>query len=120
MTGRERILAALARRPADRVPVDFCGTDCSSVMAIAYARLRDFLGLEKRIPRVIDIMQQIVLADEDAADALGADAALLVCEPREWREWTLPDGTPALIPASLRIERDADGSDMEPLRSMTR
>ena len=112
MTGRERIIAALARRPADRVPVDFCGTDCSSVMGIAYARLREHLGLEKRPPRVFDIMQQIVLVDEDAADAFGSDAALLAFEPREWREWTLPDGTPALIPAALRIEKRADGSEV--------
>ena len=79
------------------MPIDFCGTDCSSVSGIAYARLREHLGLEKRPPRVFDIMQQIVLPDEDAADAFGADATMLVFHPREWREWTLPDGTPALI-----------------------
>lgn len=39
MTGRERVLAALAHRATDRVPIDFAGHCSSGISAIAYARL---------------------------------------------------------------------------------
>ena len=31
MTGRERVMATLERRPADCIPFDIGGTDCSSI-----------------------------------------------------------------------------------------
>ena len=43
MTSRERILAALAHEPVDRVPVDFGGTRQSGISIFAYARLRKLL-----------------------------------------------------------------------------
>jgi uroporphyrinogen decarboxylase len=45
MTPRERILAALAHREPDVVPIDFNGHRSSGIMAQAYVRLRRELGL---------------------------------------------------------------------------
>ena len=47
MTSRERILATLDHREADRVPIDFSWHRSSGIMAVAYVRLRDFLGLPR-------------------------------------------------------------------------
>ena len=45
MTSRERVLAAIAHREPDRVPVDLGATPSSGISAIAYGRLRRHLGL---------------------------------------------------------------------------
>ena len=65
MTARERILAALNHHEPDRVPIDLSGHRSSGIMAVAYARLRDFLGLPKRLIRVYDPIQQLAIVDED-------------------------------------------------------
>jgi len=46
MTSRERVLAAIERRTADRVPVDVGGTSFSTVIGGAYERLKAVVGVE--------------------------------------------------------------------------
>ena len=65
--------SALRHRQPDRVPVDLAGHRSSGIAAIAYARLRDHLGLEKRPIRVYDIQQQLAIVDEDVLDRFGVD-----------------------------------------------
>lgn len=50
MTHRQRILAALARRQPDRVPLDLGGTGCSTMTVGAHARLRAHLGIPAEPP----------------------------------------------------------------------
>jgi uroporphyrinogen decarboxylase len=50
MTHRQRILAALARREPDRVPLDLGGTGCSTMTVGAHARLRAHLGIPVEPP----------------------------------------------------------------------
>ena len=57
MTPRERVLAALDHREADRVPRDLAGTRYSSIHAEAYARLRPALGLPEAEIRIVDTTQ---------------------------------------------------------------
>mgnify|MGYP006268199181 CR=1 FL=1 len=45
MTRRERVLAAIAHREPDRVPIDIGGTESSDFTAVAYNRLKAHLGL---------------------------------------------------------------------------
>lgn len=109
MTSRERVLTALNHREPDRVPIDFSGHRSSGIMAMAYARLRDFLGLPKRPLRVYDPVQQLAVVDEDVLQRFRVDAIELgrafALEDKHWREWVLPDGTPCLMPAWARPER---------------
>lgn len=109
MTSRERILAALQHREPDRVPVDFSGHRSSGIMAMAYARLRDFLGLPKKPIRVYDPIQQLAIVDEDVLERFQADTIELgrafALEDKWWSEWTLPDGTPCLMPIWARPHR---------------
>jgi hypothetical protein len=49
----------------DKVAIDFGSHRSSSIMAIAYARLRDYLGLPKRTPKVYDMLQQLAIIDDD-------------------------------------------------------
>jgi uroporphyrinogen decarboxylase len=112
MTSRERILAALDHREPDRVPTDFSGHRSSGIMAVAYARLRDFLGLPKKPIRVYDPIQQLAIVDEEVLERFRVDTIELgrafALEDRHWGEWTLPDGTPCLMPAWALPERVDD------------
>lgn len=102
MTSRERILASLSHREPDRVPIDLSGHRSSGIMAVAYARLRDFLGLPKAPIRVYDPVQQLAIVDEDVLQRFQIDAIELgrafALEDKHWKEWVLPDGTPCLMP----------------------
>src|SRR5512141_2449448 len=103
MTPRQRVLTALRHQEPDRIPVDLSGHRSSGIMAIAYARLRDFLGLPKKPIRVYDPIQQLAIVDEDVLQLFRVDTIELgrafCLEDKYWSEWTLPNGTPCLMPA---------------------
>ncbi len=102
MTPRQRVLAALNHQEPDRVPIDLGGHRSSGVAAIAYARLRDHLGLPKRPIRVYDPIQQLAVIDADVLDRFHVDTVELgrgfAQEDEHWVDWTLPDGTPCQMP----------------------
>ena len=110
MTSRERILAALNHREPDRVPVDFSGHRSSGIAAMAYPKLREFLGLPPKPVRVYDIVQQLAVVDEDVLDRFGVDTIELgrgfALDNDSWSPWTLPDGKPCLVPSWTPLERD--------------
>ncbi len=103
MTPRERVLSALNHREPDRIPVDLSGHRSSGIAAIAYARLREYLGLPKKPVRVYDPVQQLAVVDEDVLQRFHVDTIELgrafALEDKHWADWVLPDGTPCLMPA---------------------
>lgn len=112
MNHRQRVLTALRHEEPDRVPIDLGGTVDSTIVAVAYGRLREALDLAPGTVRVADVYQHTALVEEDVRQALGVDTLLVGDEPRQWREGTLPDGSPALFPAEFRPERREDGSQV--------
>ncbi len=113
MNSRERVLKAMNHQEPDRVPVDFGGHRSSGIAAIAYARLRKYLGLEERPIRVYDPIQQLAIIDEDVLELFHVDTIELgrafAQEDEHWVEWTLPDGTPCFMPRWAAPERVEDG-----------
>jgi uroporphyrinogen decarboxylase len=109
MTSRERVLATLNHTEPDRIPMDISGHRSSGIMAIAYARLREFLGLEKKPIRVYDPVQQLAIVDEDVLARFKVDTIELgrafALEDRWWTDWVLPDGTACLMPVWAKPER---------------
>ena len=109
MTARERILTSLNHREPDRIPVDLSGHRSSGIAAIAYAHLRDFLGLPKKPIRVYDPVQQLAIVDEDVLQRFRVDTIELgrafALEDKWWADWTLPDGTPCQMPVWALPER---------------
>lgn len=110
VTSRERILAALKHREPDRVPVDFSGHRSSGIAAIAYSKLREYLGLPPKPVRVYDVIQQLAIVDDDVLERFGVDTIELgrgfALDGKCWSPWTLPDGTPCFVPAWVQLERD--------------
>lgn len=114
MTSRERVIFAIEHREPDRVPVDLGGSIMSGIMAQALARLRGHNG-DPRPPRVYEVFQMLGELEPDEVEALGVD--VLPVEPeilffglkrRDYRPWTLCDGTPVLMPGQFEVE---DGGD---------
>ena len=113
MSSRSLVLAALNHQETAKVPLDLAGHLSSGIAAIAYAKLRDELGLPKRPIRVCDMMQQLAIVDEDVLDRFGVDTVELGrgfnLHDVDWADWVLPDGTPCQVPAWL-LPRRVDGS----------
>ncbi len=78
-------------------------------MAIAYARLRKFLGISEGDIYVYDLLQQLAIVEPSVLDRFGVDVIEMgrgfALEPSYWKEWELPDGTPCKVPAHVRLER---------------
>jgi len=112
MTPRERVLAALNHVEPDRVPVDLSGHRSSGIAAIAYPKLRAYLGLGPRPVRVYDVIQQLAVVDEDVLERFGVDCVEMgrgfALADDDWKPWTLPDGTDCLVPAWTRLEYRSD------------
>ncbi len=99
MTSRERILTSLAHKEPDRLPVDLGAMRSTGIQAIAYNRLKAYLGITEGSTRVYDLVQQLAEPEERILDAVGADAIDAGWQfPTPWRSWTLPDGSPAEVP----------------------
>lgn len=110
MTSRERVLSALSHRESARVPVDFSGHRSSGIAALAYPKLRRSLGLPPEPIYVYDVVQQLAIVGQDVLDRFDVDTIEMgrgfALRPTNWTDWTLPDGTPCLVPAWTRIERE--------------
>ncbi len=108
MTPRQRILDAVAHRPTDRVPVDFGGHRSSGIMAMAYARLKQALGISSGDVYVYDVIQQLAIVETPVADALRVDTVELgrafLPGDEGWKDWVLPNGLPCKIPGYVEVE----------------
>ncbi len=111
MTSRERVLTTLRHEEPDRVPVDLGGMRSTGIMAIAYVKLREHLGLPAEVPRVYDATQQLAEPHLDLLEHFDVDVIDLensLGHWGEWQPWALPDGTPCEMPAKIELERDGN------------
>lgn len=112
MNHRERITAAIRRQPVDRLPIDMGGMRSTGIMAIAYNKLKQRLGITSGDLYVFDTGQQLAYVEEPVRQALGCDVVILDSGLLAgWRGYTLPDGTPAKISADFITEPDGEGGE---------
>jgi uroporphyrinogen decarboxylase len=129
MTSRERVLAAIDHREPDRVPIDLGAMRSTGITAVAYARLKEHLGITSGRTLVYDVVQQLAQPEPPVLDFIGSDVVDLgrafLTKPSDWKDFILPDGTPAAIPAAIDL-RPHDGgyigyaSDGTPIGAMPR
>ena len=114
MTARERVLAAIAHREPDRVPLDIGSTPSSGISAIAYNNLKKHLGIRGGSTRIYDVVQQVAQPEEEILDRFGADVLdigrAFNDRDSDWYGVTLADGSAGQYPAWFRPERQGDGS----------
>lgn len=108
MNSRERVVAAVNHEPVDRIPIDFGGHRSSGIMAMAYARLKRYLGITSGDIYVYDVPQQLAIVKPEILDLFGVDTIEMgrgfLLNDDDWKEWVLPDGTPCKIPKYIDIE----------------
>ena len=110
MKSRERVLAAINHREPDRVPVDLGGMRSTGMMAMAYADLKQHLGVCEGAIYVFDPGQQLALIEEPILQRYGADVVPLdLGTISGWKPYRLPDGREALIRADFEMEPDGEG-----------
>jgi uroporphyrinogen decarboxylase len=113
MTRRERVLCAIGHREPDKVPIDLGAMRSTGITGLAYGRLKKFLGMTGGSTDVYDVIQQLAQPEDPILDFFEADVIDLgrafLTAPEDWKEFILPDGSPAKIPAHLPVEPDGDG-----------
>ncbi|MDO4574714.1 MAG: uroporphyrinogen decarboxylase family protein [Planctomycetia bacterium] len=121
MNSRERLMAVLERRVADRIPVDFCGTRRTGITASALYRLRQCLGMEVPV-RLYDVYESLAEVDDAICSELSSDVlrlavpvpllkmdCLMDTSKKCWKSYALEDGTPVFIPNDFYPERELAG-----------
>lgn len=118
MTSKERVLAAIQHREADRVPIDIGAANNTGINASALYKLRAYLGLPQKEIEIYETMQMLGRVDEDVRRALGGDVVGLP-EPMDFigvplqgeaQTFIMPDGTPTRIHKQHQYDRRSDGS----------
>jgi len=113
MTRRERVLAAIAHKQPDRIPVDLGGMRSTGITAIAYGRLKRHLGIRAGHTFVYDVVQQLAQPEPEILEFAGSDVIDLgrawLRNPADWNDWTLPDGSPAKVPSYVNFEAREGG-----------
>ena len=113
MTSRERVLAAIAHKSPDRVPLDLGSTPSSGISAIAYNNLKKHLGISDGHTRVFDVVQQVVQPEDGILDRFGVDVIDIGRVFNEtdahWYDVTLSDGSTAQYPIWFRPEQQPNG-----------
>jgi len=113
MTRRERVLAAIAHREPDRVPVDLGAMRSTGITAAAYGRLKEYLGMSGGSIDVYDVIQQLARPEQAVLDYFEADVVdlgrIFLTGDSDWKPFVLPDGQAARIPAYINIIEDGAG-----------
>ncbi|MBM4465174.1 MAG: methyltransferase [Chloroflexi bacterium] len=111
MSSRERVMAALRHEVPDRVPLDLGAMRSTGITALAYRRLKEYLGITQGDIYVYDTGQQLAVVESPVRNLFGVDVVPLDLDQlRGWQPYTLPDGCPARIVAGFTTETAPDGS----------
>src|SRR5687768_16124919 len=110
MTSRERVLTAISHREPDRVPIDCGAMRSTGIQAIAYNRLKQYLGVSDGHTRVFDMIQQLAEPEQFYLDRFHIDVinAGRDCPSARWKQWTLPDGSSCEIPECIDVRREGE------------
>lgn len=117
MTSRQRLHATLHHRQPDRVCVDFGATWITGIHASVVHQLkRHLIGPHAAPTRVHEPYQMLGWVDEELRTALGADVIgvwprknLFGYEAKDWKPFTLFDGTPVEVPGQFNVTPAPDG-----------
>jgi uroporphyrinogen decarboxylase len=114
MTSRERILASIAHKKPDRVPVDMGATPSSGISAIAYGNLIDHTGRPDLPVLIYDVVQQLAQPDMEIINSFGVDVLDIGRSfndsEGDWYPVKMVNGREAFYPAWFHPVLQPDGS----------
>ena len=109
MNSREKFIETLHHRDCGKITFDLGGTKATGINASLLYRLRKAYGRDEPV-KIYDTFQMLGLVDEIDAKMFGIDVLSIWSDMTvfgyrndEWKPWTTPDGTPALIGKSACI-----------------
>jgi hypothetical protein len=117
MNSRERLQKTLNHEPVDKVCVDFGATHVTGISASTLSILRkELLGEDNYRVKVIEPYQMLGGIDDKLMDALGIDVmpvlqpkTMFGFENKDWKEFTMFDGTEVLVPGDFNLTPDDKG-----------
>ncbi|MCR4415319.1 MAG: hypothetical protein NUV77_23145, partial [Thermoguttaceae bacterium] len=107
MNSQQRVQKALQHQQPDYVPLDLGASAVTGMHVSSVYQLRQALGLDKpgTPVKVVEPYQMLGEIAPDLQDALGVDVVglsgprtMFGFENKDWKPWTLFDGTPVLVP----------------------
>ena len=114
MTSRERILAAIAHVPPDRVPVDLGATPSSGISAIAYSNLVKHLGKSELPVCIYDVVQQLAQPAPSILKLFDVDVIDIGCafneKTSDWYPVRMANGAEGYYPVWFKPTLQNDGS----------
>ena len=117
MTARDRVRQTLNHQAPEKLVVDFGATLTSGISAPMVYKLRKAFGLKDTPIRIIDIFQMLGEIDDELAEKLDVDCAKIMSygnafgfRNEGWKEWTMFDGTPVLVPEKFNTRVETNGS----------
>lgn len=113
MNSRERVLAAVAHKEPDKVPVDLGATPSSGISAIAYSNLLKYLKMEHLPVQIYDVVQQLAQPHDEILELFGIDAVdigrAFNLEPENWHPTILANGDKAFYPTWFNPKKQENG-----------
>jgi len=117
INSRARLQAALEHRQPDRVCVDFGATFVTGLNISILHRLRQrVLGQSDYRVKICEPYQMLGEVDDELRAALGIDVigvlprkSIFGTEAKDWKPFTMPDGTPCLAPGAFNVTPAPDG-----------
>ncbi|MBN2604717.1 MAG: methyltransferase [Bacilli bacterium] len=116
LTSRQRVRLALEHKEADRVPIDFGAMRSTGISAIAYHKVKKYLGIETGHTKLYDIYQQLAEPEPMMLDYFHADVVQLHrlkpafgVDILNWKAGVLPDGSECLVPLNFSPIEDENG-----------
>lgn len=112
MNSKEKIQNALNHKNGP-VPFDIGAFPTTGIHISTMEGLRDYYGLEKRLPKVLEPFQMLGMVEDDLREAMGIDTAPLWSSGtmfgfrnEDWKEWTAPWGQKVLVPGKFNTTTD--------------
>lgn len=118
MNSHQRVQKALNHQQPDYVPLDLGGSAVTGMHVSSVYQVRQALGLDKAgTPvKVTEPYQMLGEIAPDLQDALGVDVVglgspknMFGFENKDWKPWTIFDGTPVLVPGLFNTEPEPNG-----------
>jgi hypothetical protein len=117
MTSRERLQTTLNHQQPDRVCIDFGATSVTGIHVSVVHRLRQrLLGDADFRVKVVSLNQMLGEIDDELRTVLGIDVLGVMprkssygSPARDWKPFTLFDGTPCLVPGGFNVTPAPDG-----------